>query len=178
MDWFFIVTPKIIRLVNKDTWRQFTWLASLAREFSTDTACKTPTNVYIFHHVISSMTYDVIKKRLGNFLSGWTLNGSKKTLLGTAFQRLHFQFLHPPPALSSPLFFRAPAPLYSPAKVEQILWWDQKIWSGKLAAQKLTRDDDLHLYNHNQLYYTLCDHIQKSIWPSHAFPFFRFLDMR
>ena len=65
-DCFSVATPKIMRLINKDF-------------FSTDTACKTPTNASIFHDT-SSMTLDVIKKRIGNFPSGWALNGSQKTL--------------------------------------------------------------------------------------------------
>ena len=89
------------------------------------------------------MTFDVIKKRIGNFLSGWALNGRQKTLLGSASQRLRFPYLLPLPAVSSPLFSLALTPS---TNVEQIIWGDQKIWSGKLAAQKLIRDNDLRLY--------------------------------
>ena len=48
--------------------------------------------------------------------------------------------------VSSPLFSRALAPPFPSTNVEEILSGDQKIWSGKLAAQKLTRDNDLRLY--------------------------------
>ena len=53
-----------------------------------------------------------------------------KTLLGSAFQRLRFPFLLPLPAVSSPLFSRALAPLYPSTNVEQILSGDQRdlIW--------------------------------------------------
>ena len=53
-----------------------------------------------------------------------------KTLLGSAFQRLRFLFLLPLPAVSSPLFSRALAPLYPSTNVEQILSGDQRdlIW--------------------------------------------------
>ena len=70
----------------------------------------------------------------------------KKTSLGSAFQGLHFPYLLPLPAVSSPLVSRALAPLYPSTNVEQIIWGYQKIWSGKLAAQKLTRDTDLRRY--------------------------------
>ena len=32
-------------------------------------------------HDISSMTFSVIKKRIGNFPSGWALNGSQKLII-------------------------------------------------------------------------------------------------
>ena len=48
------------------------------------------------------MTFDVIKKRMGNFPSGWALNGSQKTLLGSAFLRLRFPFLLALPAAPVP----------------------------------------------------------------------------
>ena len=111
----------------------------------TDIACKRPTNLSIFHD-IASMTFDVIKKRIRNFPSGCALNGRQKTLLGSAFQRLRFPYLLPLPAVSSPLVSRALDPLYPSTNVEQIIWGDQKIWSGELAAQTLTRDNDLRCY--------------------------------
>ena len=92
------------------------------------------------------MAFDVLKKRIGNFPFGWALNRSQKTLLDSAFQRLRFPSLLPLPAVSTPLFFRALAPLYPTTNIEQILSGDQKIWSNKLAAQKLTRDNDLRVY--------------------------------
>ena len=59
------------------------------------------THLYVFH-VMSSMTCDVIKKRIVNFLSGWTLNESQETFAGYSFFRGCLS------AVSSPLFSRAP----------------------------------------------------------------------
>ena len=116
MDWFFVAKSQIMRLINTGIWRHLNWLALVAGELATGTVFKTPTNMYIFH-VISSMTYDVIKKRIGNFLSGWTLNESQKTFFGYSF------FKGCVPTVSSPLFSWAPP--YPSTTVEQILWGDQ-----------------------------------------------------
>ena len=95
MDWFFVAKFQIMRLISTGIWRHLTWLALVAGELAIDTVFKTPTNMCIFH-VISSMTYDVIKKRIGNFLSGWTLNKSQKNLCWVQlFQRLRSYRLQP-----------------------------------------------------------------------------------
>ena len=80
----------------------------------------------------------------------------QKTLLGSAFQRLRFPYLLPLPAISSPLVSRALDPLYPSTNVEQIIWGDQKIWSGELAAQTLTRDNDLRCYYGLKLHTNVC----------------------